>query len=62
MFLLITYRVDGDSNAKISDFGMARRLHQSDYMKMFRPKVATRWMAPEIFTENKFALQSDVVS
>jgi hypothetical protein len=29
---------------------------------MFRPKVATRWMAPEIFTENKFALQSDVVS
>ncbi|KAK2140561.1 hypothetical protein LSH36_1313g00018 [Paralvinella palmiformis] len=60
--LLGYVKVDGDSNAKISDFGMARQLHQSDYMKIFRPKVATRWMAPEIFTENKFTLQSDVWS
>ncbi|KAK2169982.1 hypothetical protein LSH36_5g05072 [Paralvinella palmiformis] len=61
IFSLIISRVDADCNVKISDFGMARQLHKSDYIKLDDTKIAMRWMAPEIFNEGKFSLQSDVV-
>jgi len=62
LFVLVTYRVDVDTNVKVSHFETARQLHQCDYIKFSEARIAVRWAAPEIFTENKFKLQSDVVS
>ncbi|KAK2148106.1 hypothetical protein LSH36_515g01008 [Paralvinella palmiformis] len=54
--------VDANYNVKVSDFGMAQQLHKSDYIKLPDSKIAIRWMAPEIFKEGKFSIQSDVWS
>ena len=47
--------------AKLSDFGLARGVHEKDYYKMAaRTALPVRWMAPESLLYGKFTIASDV--
>ena len=47
--------------AKLSDFGLARGVHEKDYYKVTaRTTLPVRWMAPESLLYGKFTTASDV--
>ena len=47
--------------AKLSDFGLARGVHEKDYYKITgKAALPVRWMAPESLLYGKFTSASDV--
>ena len=47
--------------AKLSDFGLARGVQESDYYKIAqKTALPVRWMAPESLLYGKFTSASDV--
>jgi hypothetical protein len=52
--------VSSDFTIKIADFGLSRVVNSSDFY-LPKPfwKMPFRWMAPEVFTENKYSSKSD---
>lgn len=59
--------VSGDCVAKIGDFGMARRMYNSEYYAQTGSTVTSgsmvlpmRWMAPESYFDSTWDLRSDV--
>ena len=54
--------VVGDQfKAKLSDFGLARGVHEDDYYKIKSSiKLPVKWMAPESLLHKKFSAASDV--
>jgi Protein tyrosine and serine/threonine kinase len=53
--------VSGDFTMKISDFGLARDIHERNYYRRATDGlVPVKWMAPESLTEMIFNLQTDV--
>ena len=47
--------------AKLSDFGLARGVHEKDYYKIAqKTALPVRWMAPESLLYGKFTSASDV--
>ena len=47
--------------AKLSDFGLARGVHEKDYYKVVaQTALPVRWMAPESLLYGKFTSASDV--
>ncbi|XP_065846343.1 muscle, skeletal receptor tyrosine-protein kinase-like isoform X2 [Oscarella lobularis] len=47
---------------KISDFGMARDIYQSDYYSKKGGALPIRWMAPEAISDGRHTVQSDMWS
>ena len=58
------YRLNGDLNIKVSDFGLSRVVTTTnDYYRMAsRKQLPVKWMAPECLTDGLFTRYSDVVS
>ena len=48
--------------AKVADFGLAKKLYETNYQKTSRLLVPWKWMAPEFLTDDIFTLKSDVWS
>ena len=60
--VICTYRVDGDLNIKIADFGLARDVYISDYYRQRSAgKIPIRWMAPEALHDRISDEKTDVV-
>ena len=56
-----TYLVGEGFKAKLSDFGLARGVQESDYYKIAqKTALPVRWMAPESLLYGKFTSASDV--
>ena len=57
------YRVNGDLNVRVSDFGLSRVVtNGTDYYRMGSKKqLPVKWMAPECLTDGLFTTFSDVV-
>jgi len=56
------YSIVGENfTAKLSDFGLARGVHEKDYYKVVAHAVLpVRWLAPESLLYGKFSSASDV--
>ena len=55
------YIVGEGFKAKLSDFGLARGVHEKDYYKVVaKTALPVRWMAPESLLYGKFTSASDV--
>ena len=59
------FRLDGDGNIKVGDFGLAEDIYVRGYFRQDKCdaiKVPFRWMAPESLRDGLFSEKSDVVS
>ena len=59
------FRLDGDGNIKVGDFGLAEDVYIRGYFRQDKYdaiKVPFRWMAPESLRDGLFSEKSDVVS
>ena len=55
------YIVGDQFKTKLSDFGLARGVHEDDYYKVTSAtKLPVKWMAPESLLYKKFSAASDV--
>ncbi|XP_050398346.1 uncharacterized protein LOC126816156 [Patella vulgata] len=55
--------VHADKTVKLADFGMTRKMHESDYYRFSRKgMLPVRWMAPESLWDGLFTSKSDVWS
>lgn len=60
---LVSSIIRKDRVVKISDFGLARDIYQSDYyINKGRRPVPARWLAPECLSDNRYTTKSDVWS
>ena len=57
-----SYRLNEDLMVKVSDFGLAKKLDQSDYVTHDQYKqLPIRWMSMEAMEKRIFTIKSDVV-
>ena len=55
------FTVGADFKTKLSDFGLARGVHENDYYKMAaQTPLPLKWLAPEVLLYRKFSTASDV--
>lgn len=54
--------LDKNLRCKIADFGLARDLYGSTYYASSAAKVPVRWSPPEVLSERRYSLRSDVWS
>ncbi|XP_029452226.1 tyrosine-protein kinase SRK2-like [Rhinatrema bivittatum] len=52
----------GMLSCKIGDFGLARFADDTSHQMSKGAKIPIKWMAPEVFTEEKYSIKSDVWS
>jgi len=56
------FRVDGDLNIKVADFGLARDVYVTDYYRhKSDEKLPVKWMAPEALNDRINNEKTDVV-
>ena len=61
MYACVYILVGEEFKAKLSDFGLARGVHEKDYYKVTgQTTLPVRWMAPESLLYGKFTSASDV--
>ena len=61
IFLQHYNKVGDKFKAKLSDFGLARGVHENDYYKVTSAtKLPVKWMAPESLLFKRFSSASDV--
>ena len=62
VYVLIYLNTVGEGfKAKLSDFGLARGVHEKDYYKVTgRSLLPVKWLAPESLLYGKFTSASDV--
>ena len=60
---ILCYRVDGELNVVVSDFGLSRDVFYSDYYRLtHKALLPIKWMAPESLRDQIFNEKTDVVS
>ena len=62
-FRIRCYRVDGELNVLVSDFGLSRDVYHSDYYRLtHKALLPIKWMAPESLRDQIYNEKTDVVS
>lgn len=60
----IYYRLDGQGNVRVGDFGLAEDIYTRGYYRQGKTdtvKLPFKWMAPESLRDGLFSAKSDVV-